>query len=126
MMTTSSSRTTPNGGSRLSNAPNGPSTERAESRPPCDSTEDLRELVLARRERERAIAEVDSDAEEIAFLDDEEPTVVTVNLNAPSPESKSEGPKFPLWAKLLLAILSLLTPIAPAIADALAHALAKK
>ncbi len=126
-MTTSSSKHRPNGGSRLSNAPNGPSTERAESRPPCDSTEDLRELVLARRERERAIAEVDSDAEEIAFLDDEEPTAVTVvQVHAPAPESKSEGPKFPLWAKLLLAILSLLTPVAPAIADAIAHALAKK
>lgn len=125
-MTTSSSRTTPNGGSRLSNAPNAPSTERAESRPPCDSTEDLRELVLARRERERAIAEVDSDDAEIGFFDEEEPTVVTVNVNAPLPESKGESPKFPLWAKLLLAILSLLTPVAPALADALIQALSKK
>lgn len=79
----------------------------------------MRELVLARRDREKSIEELDSDdPEENEFSDSEEPTAVTVVVTPATAEKpKEEG--FPLWGKIVLAILSLAGAIAPTVIEAL-------
>ena len=91
----------------------------ADVRPEPDSDADIRELVLLRRERERAIAALDSGAPETFAFEEE---ITKVEIVTPYPPAAIEQKRgLPRWVQILIAVATTAAPFIYKALEALAE-----